>query len=76
MSARTPRRHLDALMRTHKLSSSDVSKIINRTPAYVRALRNGIYPLRPELVRLVELTIAHRKRRAAATPKKAKKVRA
>lgn len=68
MSAFDKRRPLNALMQEYGLSAAEVSEIIGRTQSYIRALRCGYYSTRPELIRLLKLELAARKRRPIAQP--------
>lgn len=66
--SRARQRRLSALMRRHKINSTEVGAILDRTPSYVRQWRAGMKPMPQNMLRLLELELAVRKRTSLGAP--------
>lgn len=53
MGTRTKRTALDHFMRRHKLTSKDVGMLLDHEPSYIRAMRTGARPTKPEKLRIL-----------------------
>jgi hypothetical protein len=50
---------LRQLMLAHKLTPSDVGRLLYRNPVYVKSWHAGINPIPEAMLRLLELELAH-----------------
>lgn len=61
LDAHTARCHqFRALMRSHRLSTADVSELLELNLSHVRAMRAGLKPVTRKTLRLLELLLKQR----------------
>lgn len=58
-TARARQRRLESLIADYNLSPDQVAALVGRSPKYVRDWLSGRFEMAPELLRLLELEIAH-----------------
>jgi hypothetical protein len=58
-TASARKRRLESLIAQHNLTTHQVASLVGRSHRYVLAWRRGDFDIAPELLRLLELELAH-----------------